>query len=159
MSAKTTALAASVSASPVIRSQRTLSGRGWHFCWPDEMKTGDSPAGFSGLDGLPTQTWYHWGEMWLEAAVISVFGTATLAARHLIVLPLLVLAAASLTGTVVRPRPDPIAQWTAFQLLGGRADLRHHAVWDGGGRRPARAVRLRCPGIAASDRGTQRLCR
>jgi hypothetical protein len=40
--------------------------------------------------------------MWLEAVVISIFGTATLAARHLIVLPLLVLAAASLTGTVVR---------------------------------------------------------
>jgi hypothetical protein len=72
----------------------------------DLAKTGTetiySPAGFSGLDGLPTQTWYHWGEMWLEAVVISIFGTATLAARHLIVLPLLVLAAASLTGTVVR---------------------------------------------------------
>jgi hypothetical protein len=72
----------------------------------DLAKTGTetiySPSGFAVLDGLPTQTWYHWGEMWLEAAVITVFGTSPLDARHLVVLPLLVLAAASLTGTVVR---------------------------------------------------------
>jgi hypothetical protein len=61
-----------------------------------------SPSGFAVLDGFPTQTWYHWGEMWLEAAVITVFGAAALDARHFVVLPLLVLAAAALTGTVVR---------------------------------------------------------
>jgi hypothetical protein len=72
----------------------------------DLAKTGTetiySPSGFAVLDGLPTQTWYHWGEMWLEAAVITVFGTSSLDARHLVVLPLMVLAAAALTGTVVR---------------------------------------------------------
>ena len=72
----------------------------------DLAKTGTetiySPSGFAVLDGLPAQTWYHWGEMWLEAAVITVFGTSSLDARHLVVLPLMVLAAAALTGTVVR---------------------------------------------------------
>jgi hypothetical protein len=61
-----------------------------------------SPAGFATIDGLSTQTWYHWGELWLASAVIRIFGTAPLDARHLVVLPLLVLAAAALTGTVVR---------------------------------------------------------
>ena len=54
------------------------------------------------IAGLPTQTWYHWGEAWLGAAAITLFGTAPLDARHLIVLPLLLLAAAALTGTLVR---------------------------------------------------------
>ena len=61
-----------------------------------------SPSGFTEIEGLPTQTWYHWGEAWLEAAAITVFGTEPLQARHLIVLPLLLLAAAALTGTLVR---------------------------------------------------------
>jgi hypothetical protein len=61
-----------------------------------------SPSGFTEIEGLPTQTWYHWGEAWLGAAAITVFGAAPLDARHLIVLPLLLLAAAALTGTVVR---------------------------------------------------------
>ena len=34
--------------------------------------------------------------------MITAFGTAALDARHLVVLPLLVVAAAALTGTVVR---------------------------------------------------------
>jgi hypothetical protein len=65
-------------------------------------ETGFSPSGFSALDGLPPQIWYHWGEMWLEAAVITVFAAAPLDARHFVVLPLMVLAAAALTGTLVR---------------------------------------------------------
>ena len=61
-----------------------------------------SPSGFDRIDGLPTQTWYHWGELWLAAAVITIFGMAPLDARHFVVLPILLLAAAALTGTVVR---------------------------------------------------------
>jgi hypothetical protein len=72
----------------------------------DLAKTGTetiySPSGFSEIQGLPTQTWYHWGEAWLAAAVITIFGTAPLDALHFIVLPLMLLAAAALTGTLVR---------------------------------------------------------
>ena len=61
-----------------------------------------SPSGFSDLENVPTQTWYHWGELWLASAVIKVFGATPLHARFLIVLPILLLAAAGLTGTLVR---------------------------------------------------------
>jgi hypothetical protein len=61
-----------------------------------------SPSGFSDIAGVPAQTWYHWGEVWLEAAVITIFGTPPLDARHFAVLPLMILAAAALTGTLVR---------------------------------------------------------
>src|SRR4051794_6559703 len=61
-----------------------------------------SPSGFEQIEGLPDQTWYHWGEAWLAAAAITIFGATPLDARHLIVLPLLVLAAAAMTGTLVR---------------------------------------------------------
>jgi hypothetical protein len=61
-----------------------------------------SPSGFDEIEGLPVQTWYHWGEAWLGAAVITIFGVGPLQARHLIVLPILLLAAAALTGTLVR---------------------------------------------------------
>lgn len=61
-----------------------------------------SPSGFTEIAGLPPQTWYHWGEAWLAAAAITIFGVSSLDARHLIVLPLLLLAAAVLTGTIVR---------------------------------------------------------
>jgi hypothetical protein len=59
-------------------------------------------SGFSDLPGVAAQAWYHWGELWLTSAVIAIFGTAPLAARYLVVLPLLLLAAAALTGTLVR---------------------------------------------------------
>jgi hypothetical protein len=65
-------------------------------------ETNLSPSGFTDLPGLPAQTWYHWGELWLASAVITVFGTAPLAARYFVVLPVLLLAAAALTGTLVR---------------------------------------------------------
>ncbi len=65
-----------------------------------EMNTFTS--GFSDLPGVTAQTWYHWGELWLASAMISIFGVAPLAARYLVVLPLLLLAAGALTGTLVR---------------------------------------------------------
>lgn len=65
-------------------------------------ETNYSPSGFSEIDGLPAQTWYHWGELWLAAAVRTVFGTSPFDARHLVVLPALLLATATLTGTLVR---------------------------------------------------------
>lgn len=61
-----------------------------------------TPSGFEAVPGLPAQTWYHWGEIWLASAAITIFGTAPIAARYLIVLPLILLAAAALTGTTVR---------------------------------------------------------
>jgi hypothetical protein len=61
-----------------------------------------SPSGFASIDELPPQTWYHWGESWLGAVVITVFGTPPLDTHNLIVLPLALLAAAALTGTLVR---------------------------------------------------------
>jgi len=65
-----------------------------------------STSGFADLSGLPDQTWYHWGEIWLAAAVIASFGTAAVDARNLVVLPVLLLAAAALSGTVVRRLAD-----------------------------------------------------
>ena len=65
-------------------------------------ETNISPSGFSELPGVPAQTWYHWGELWLASAVITLFGTAPLLAHYIVVLPVLLLAAAALTGTVVR---------------------------------------------------------
>ena len=61
-----------------------------------------SPSGLAPLPGFPEQTWYHWGELWLASAVIKLLGTAPLEARHFVVLPVLLLAAALLTGTLVR---------------------------------------------------------
>jgi hypothetical protein len=65
-------------------------------------ETNTSPSGFSEIPGAPAQLWYHWGELWLASAIITVFGTAPLAARFLVVLPIVLLAAAALTGTLVR---------------------------------------------------------
>ena len=70
-------------------------------------------SGFSDLAGATDQTWYHWGELWLASAVISIFGTAPLAARYFVVLPLLLLATAALTGTLVR-RMNGTASPAAF---------------------------------------------
>ncbi len=60
-----------------------------------------STSGFSDIEGVPTQSWYHWGELWLASAAITVFGAAPLAARYFVVLSVLLLAAAALAGTVV----------------------------------------------------------
>jgi hypothetical protein len=61
-----------------------------------------SPSGFEQLPGVASQTWYHWGEMWLAAATISLLGIDPIFARHYVVLPVVLLAAAALTGTLVR---------------------------------------------------------
>jgi hypothetical protein len=65
-------------------------------------ETAYSTSGFAEIVGVPAQTWYHWGELWLTAAAIRIFGADPLAARNLIVLPVLLLAAAALSGTIVR---------------------------------------------------------
>jgi hypothetical protein len=60
------------------------------------------PSGFDSIEGLSSQAWYHWGEIWIAAASIRVFGLDPVLARHYVALPLLLLAAAALTGTLVR---------------------------------------------------------
>jgi hypothetical protein len=65
-------------------------------------ETNALPSGFAAVPGAPAQIWYHWGELWLAGAVITIFGTTPMAARYFIVLPILLLAAAALTGTLVR---------------------------------------------------------
>ena len=79
------------------------------------------PSGFDSIPGFPSQNWFHWGELWLAAAVIRVFGIDPLLARHYVVLPLLLLAAASLTGTLVR-RMAGTSSRLAF-LFGAAASL------------------------------------
>lgn len=66
------------------------------------LETNTLPAGFGALEGDSGQVWYHWGELWLQSALISAFGTAPLAARYLVVLPVVLLAAAAMSGTLVR---------------------------------------------------------
>ena len=61
-----------------------------------------APAGFDALPGTTPQVWYHWGELWLAAATIKLFGLSPLFARYLVVLPLALLASGAMTGTVVR---------------------------------------------------------
>jgi hypothetical protein len=61
-----------------------------------------SPSGFDSVPGASAQHWYHWGEVWLASAVIGVFDLSANAARHFVVLPILILAVVSLSGTVVR---------------------------------------------------------
>ena len=70
-------------------------------------------SGFSSLDGATSQNWYHWGELWLAAAMIAVMGAPPIAARYFIVLPVILLAAAVLTGTLVR-RLAGTASWRAY---------------------------------------------
>jgi hypothetical protein len=66
------------------------------------LETNTPPSGFSKLPGVPAQAWYHWAELWLASAVITLLGTAPMLARYVVVLPVLLLAAAALTGAVVR---------------------------------------------------------
>jgi len=70
-----------------------------------------SPSGFSNIPGIPPQTWYHWGERWLASAAITIFGAEPLAARFFIVLPIVLLAAAALSGTVVRRVARTDSRW------------------------------------------------
>ncbi len=80
-----------------------------------------SPAGFDALAGLPEQTWYHWGELWLAASAIDLAGVSALHARHLVVLPILLLAAATLVGTLVRRLVSPTS--TELYVHGAAAML------------------------------------
>jgi hypothetical protein len=66
------------------------------------IETNMSPSGFSDLPALPVQLWYHWGELWLASAAVTILGSPAIAARFFIVLPLALLAAAALSGTLVR---------------------------------------------------------
>jgi hypothetical protein len=59
-------------------------------------------SGFAELTDVPSQAWYHWGELWLASAVVEIFSTAPIAARYFVVLPVILLAAAALTGALVR---------------------------------------------------------
>jgi hypothetical protein len=80
-----------------------------------------SPSGFEQLPGLPSQAWYHWGEVWLASAVMDVSGIDPTYARHYVVLPITLLAAAALTGTLVR-RLGATCSRRAF-VFGGAACL------------------------------------
>ena len=60
------------------------------------------PSGFVDIPGIPEQNWYHWGEIWFASAAIKMFGAAPIAVRHFMVLPILLLACTTLTGTLVR---------------------------------------------------------
>ena len=60
------------------------------------------PPGSPRSAGRDGTDWYHWGELWLASLVVNLLGVTSLAARSFVVLPLLLLAAAALTGTLVR---------------------------------------------------------
>ena len=66
------------------------------------VETNLGPSGFADVLGASPQTWYHWAEIWLAAAVIELVGLPPIAARYFVILPLVVVAAAALTGTLVR---------------------------------------------------------
>jgi hypothetical protein len=59
-------------------------------------------SGFDQIVGQPRQSWYHWGEIWLAAAVTETAPIGPTFSRHYVVLPLLLLAIAALTATVFR---------------------------------------------------------
>ena len=61
-----------------------------------------STSGFAQVADVPAQVWYHWGELWLASLAVNLLGITSLAARSFVVLPVLLLAAATLTGTLVR---------------------------------------------------------
>ena len=76
----------------VLARDLATTGREWLF----------SPSGFAVLPDTPLQTWYHWGELWLAAAVIAVFGGSPVDVRHFVVLPVILLAACAMSGAVVQ---------------------------------------------------------
>ncbi len=61
-----------------------------------------SASGLSEIPGTAGQTWYHWGEIWVAAAVIDLFGVLADRGALLVALPVVLLAAAALGGSVVR---------------------------------------------------------
>ena len=71
-----------------------------------------APSGFVDLPGVPVQSWYHWGEIWLASAVSRLLGASPLDARYFVVLPVLLLATAGLAGTVVQRLTRPTSVGT-----------------------------------------------
>ncbi len=79
-----------------------------------------SPSGFGTPPGLPDQNWYHWGELWLAGGVGEAFGIEPSFARHLVVLPLLLLAVASIVGSIARRSvPSPSRAILVFGAAAG----------------------------------------
>jgi len=66
----------------------------------DGVETVFKSSGFDQIVGEPRQSWYHWGEIWLAAAVGETAPIGPTFARHYVVLPLLLLAIAGLTAVV-----------------------------------------------------------
>ncbi len=58
------------------------------------------PAGFGRIEGLPVQSFYHWGELWLTGLLLEVPQVTPMTARHLAVLPLIVVATCAVTASV-----------------------------------------------------------
>jgi hypothetical protein len=65
------------------------------------VENSHSPSGIGLTAEASPQIWYHWGEMWLAAAAIELTDTGAVDARHFIALPILLLAAAMSTGSLV----------------------------------------------------------
>jgi hypothetical protein len=60
------------------------------------------PSGFTGLPVASEQIWYHWSEIWLAAMATVLLDVPPIPARYFVILPLILAAAAAVTGTVVR---------------------------------------------------------
>jgi hypothetical protein len=85
------------------------------------IETVYSTSGFDAIAGVEAQSWYHWGEPWLASAVISMTGTSALFARHVVALPLLLLATTVLNSLIVQHLASSTSR-RAF-LLGGIGSL------------------------------------
>ena len=90
-----------------------VSSRSSSWTWPSIRSSGPTwdgpgprrsspPPGSRRSSARRSQIWYHWGELWLASLVVNLLGVTSLAARSFVVLPVLLLAAATLTGTLVR---------------------------------------------------------
>jgi hypothetical protein len=73
-------------------------------------------AGLGEIPGLPPRSWYHWGELWLAAAVLEVPGMTPMHARHAVVLPLLVVATAAIIGAIAARQVGRVGHRAAFLL-------------------------------------------
>ncbi len=71
------------------------------------------PSGFATIPGLPTQMWYHWGDVWLAVLASAISGVEPFRARNLVTLPVLLLAAVFVGGTIVRRLTNP-SSYSAF---------------------------------------------
>ena len=81
-----------------------------------------APAGLGDIPGTPLRAWYHWGEAWLGALVLESGLIGAMHARHMVVLPVLMLTAAAAAGAFVgrfvpRERATEAALLGAFGML------------------------------------------